>query len=149
ETMANQEKTVGKRMVEAALLALLAAGSIPAAAQQVAPRDPAEPAQGKPQPKILARPAGRVARASVDEKSMRTLIGKLVACGTRLTLSSWDDPKRGIGCGRDAIVARLNEIAKDSGGKLQVVVDKFESTSERTSDKPIPLEKDRKSTRLN
>ena len=71
---------------------------------------------------------------------MRALIGKLVACGTRLTLSSWDDPKRGIGCGRDAIVARLNEIAKDSGGKLQVVVDKFESTSERTSGKPIPLE---------
>src|SRR5947207_13701296 len=140
ETMANQEKTVGKRMVEAALLALLAVGSIPAAAQQVAPRDPAEPAQGKPQPKILARPAGRVARASVDEKSMRVLIGKLVACGTRLTLSSWDDPKRGIACGRDAIVARLNEIAKDSGGKLQVVVDKFESTSERTSGKPIPLE---------
>jgi hypothetical protein len=37
-------------------------------------------------------------------------------------------------------VARLNEIAKDSGGKLQVVVDKFDSTSERTSGKPIPLE---------
>src|SRR5207249_10564718 len=140
ETMANREKTAGKRMVEAALLALLAAGSIPAAAQQVAPRDPAEPAQGKPQPKILARPMGRVARASVDEKSMRALIGKLVACGTRLTLSSWTDPKRGIGCARDAIAAQLNEIAKDSGGKLQVVVDKFESTSERTSGKPIPLE---------
>src|SRR6266436_6820521 len=90
--------------------------------------------------KILTRPAGAIARAAVDEKSMRTLIGKLVACGTRLTLSSWDDPKRGIGCGRDAIAARLNEIAKDSGGKLQVVVDKFESTSERTSSKSIPLE---------
>jgi len=37
-------------------------------------------------------------------------------------------------------VARLNEIAKDSRGKLQVVVDKFESTSERTSSKSIPLE---------
>src|SRR6266446_2293184 len=109
-------------------------------AQQAVPRDPAEPAKGKPQPKILARPAGAMARAAVDEKSMRTLIGKLVACGTRLTLSSWDDPKRGIGCGRDAIAARLNEIAKDSGGKLQVVVDKFESTSERTSSKSIPLE---------
>ncbi len=110
-------------------------------AQQAVPRDPAEPAKGKPQqPKILARPAGAIARASIDEKSMRALIGKLVACGTRLTLSSWDDPKRGIGCGRDAIVARLNGIAKDSGGKLQVVVDKFESTSERTSSKSIPLE---------
>ncbi len=71
---------------------------------------------------------------------MRALIAKLVACGTRLTLSSWTDAKRGIGCGRDVIAARFNEIAKDSGGKLQVVVDKFESTSERTSSKPIPLE---------
>ena len=116
------------------------AGAIPAVAQQGAPRDPAEPAQGKPQPKILARPTGGVARASVDEKSMGALIGKLVACGTRLTLSSWDDPKRGIGCGRDVIAARFHEIAKDSNGKLLVVVDKFESTSERTSSKPIPLE---------
>src|SRR3989441_4762669 len=71
---------------------------------------------------------------------MRALIGQLVACGTRLTLSSWTDSKRGIGCARDAIVAQMNEIAKDSGGKLHVVVDKFEATSERTSSKPIPLE---------
>src|SRR5216684_2734881 len=116
------------------------AGAIPAAGQRVAPRDPAEPASGKPQPKMLARPAGRLTRASVDEKSMRELIGKLVGCGTRLTLSSWTDAKRGVGCGRYVIVARLNEIAKDSGGKLQVVVDKFESTSERTSGKPLHLE---------
>ena len=119
---------------------LFAEGAIPAVAEQGAPRDPAEPAQGKSQPKILARPVARIARASVDEKSMRALIGKLVACGTRLTLSSREDPKRGIGCGREAIAARFNEIAKDSNGKLQVVVDKFESTSERTSSKPIPLE---------
>jgi hypothetical protein len=104
------------------------------------PRDPAEPAQGKPEPNVVARPAGRVARQAVEEKSMAALIGKLVACGTRLTLSSWEDPKRGAGCGRDAIVARFNEVAKDSGGKLQVVVDKFESTSERTSGKSMPLE---------
>src|ERR1700758_981318 len=103
-------------------------------------RDPAEPARGKPRAKILPRPAGAVARQSVDEKSMRALIEKLVGCGTRLTLSSWSDPKRGAGCGRDQIVARFNEIAKDSGGKLQVVVDKFEMTAERTAGKPVPLE---------
>src|SRR5467141_15369 len=119
---------------------LIAPGAIPAAAQRSTPHNPAEPAQGKPQRKLLARPAGGVPRQAVDEKSMRALIGKLVACGTRLTLSSWTDSKRGIGCGRDVIVARFNEIAKDSGGKLQVVVDKFESTSERTSGKPMPLE---------
>src|SRR5882762_7569827 len=121
-------------------LVVFALAARPGTAQQSVPRDPPEPRQGRPQPKNLVRPAGGIARASVDEKSMRALIGKLVACGTRLTLSSWEDPKRGIGCGRDVIAARFHEIAKDSNGKLQVVVDKFESTSERTSSKPIPLE---------
>src|SRR5258706_10076567 len=138
--MRNQTKKNRKTLGRTALLAVLVLACFPAYGQQAAPRDPAEPAQGKPHAKILTRSAGRIARASVDEKSMRGLIGKLVACGTRLTLSSWEDPKRGAGCGRDAIVARFNEIAKDSGGKLQVVVDKFESTSERTSGKPMPLE---------
>ncbi len=123
----------------ASWLVVLGLMGTPSFAQRAAPRDPAEPAKARPQPKILPRPTGRVLRASVDEKSMRALIAKLVACGTRLTLSSWTDAKRGIGCGRDVIAARFNEIAKDSGGKLQVVVDKFESTSERTSGKPIPL----------
>jgi len=138
--MRNQTKKNRKTLGRTALLAVLVLACFPAYGQQAAPRDPAEPAQGKPHAKILTRSAGRIARASVDEKSMRALIGKLVACGTRLTLSSWEDPKRGAGCGRDTIVARFNEIAKDSGGKLQVVVDKFESTSERTSGKPMPLE---------
>jgi len=112
----------------------------PAFAQQSASGDPAEPQQGQPHPKLLPHRAAAIARQSVDEKSMRALIDQLVACGTRLSLSSWTDTKRGIGCGRDHIVARLNEIAKDSGGKLQVVVDKFDSTSERTSGKPLHLE---------
>ncbi len=115
-------------------------GISPAHAQQSAPRDPAEPQQGRPHPKLLPRPTAAIARQSVDEKSMRALIDQLVSCGTRLSLSSWTDPKRGIGCGRDYIAARFNEIAKASGGKLQVVVDKFDSTSERTSGKPMPLE---------
>ncbi len=71
---------------------------------------------------------------------MRSLIEELVACGTRLSIASWSDANRGPGCGRDHIVARLNKIAKDSGGKLQVVVDKFEGTSVRTSNKPAPME---------
>ncbi len=119
------------------LLGIVCAGlGAPALAQ----RDPAEPQQGRPHAKVFARPAGAVARKDVDEKAMRGLIEQLVACGTRLSLSSWSDAKRGIGCGRDRIAARLNEIAKDSGGKLQVVVDKFDATSERTSGKTLPLE---------
>src|SRR5258708_8315500 len=68
----------------------------PAFAQQSAPRDPAEPQQGRPHPKVLPRPAGAVARKSVDEKSMRALIDQLVSCGTRLSLSSWTDAKPAI-----------------------------------------------------
>jgi hypothetical protein len=112
----------------------------PTVAQQRVPRDPAEPQQGQPHTNVLPRPTGAILRQSVDEKSMRALIDQLVFCGTRLSLSSWTDPQRGIGCARDHIVARLNEIAKDSSGKLQIVVDKFDSTSERTSGKPLHLE---------
>ena len=71
---------------------------------------------------------------------MRALISELVKCGTRLTLSSWTDPNRGIGCARDHIKARLDAISKDTGGKLQIVVDKFEMTAERTGGKAVPLE---------
>ena len=116
-----------------------AQSSAPAKAQSVS-HDPAEPLQGRPHPKILARPAGAISRQSVNEKTMRDLIHEQVSCGTRLTLSSWTDPKRGIGCGRDFIVTRFNAIAKDSGGKLQIVVDKFEMTADRTAGKPVHLE---------
>jgi hypothetical protein len=142
ESMTTQRYRLGRKLHGRAVLAVAIFGLAlnPAKGQQVAPRDPAEPAQEKPRPEIISRPAGAIARSAVDEKSMRALIAKLVACGTRLTISSWADAKRGIGCGRDAIVARFNEIAKDSGGKLQIVVDKFESTSARTSEKTVPLE---------
>jgi hypothetical protein len=121
-------------------LLLLSAADAPTFAQTAAGRDPAEPQQPVVKPKTLPRPAGAIARASIDEKSMRALIDQMVACGTRLSIAPWDDPNRGPGCGRDRIVARFNEIAKASGGKLQVVVDKFEATSARTSNKPAPME---------
>jgi len=102
--------------------------------------DPGEPPQNAPHPKTLPRPTGAIARSSINEATMRTIIHEQVSCGTRLTLSSWTDPKRGIGCGRDFITARFNEIAKASGGKLEIVVDKFESKSERTGPNPVHLE---------
>jgi hypothetical protein len=128
----------GGAIAVATLLACFA--PVRSAAQQSVARDPAEPPQAQPIAKMIARPAGAIARQSVDEKKMRALIHEQVSCGTRLTLSSWTDPKRGIGCGRDFVVGRFNEIAKESGGKLQVVVDKFEMTSERTGPGPVHLE---------
>ena len=102
--------------------------------------DPAEPPSGAPHPKRLPRPSEVITRASIDEKTMRDIIHEQVSCGTRLTLSSWTDAKRGIGCGRDFLVKRFNDIAKASDGKLEIVVDKFESKSERTGPDPVHLE---------
>lgn len=106
----------------------------------LAGQDPAEPQGGKPAMKLLPPPAGRIARANINTKSLRATIGELVSCGTRLSISSWDDPKRGVGCGRDKVVAKFNSIAKTSGGRLQVMVDKFQATSPRTSNAPAPME---------
>jgi hypothetical protein len=122
------------------LLGLIGHSAARLLAQAPIGNDPAEPRQDKPGPKILARPSGGIVRNAIDEKSMRELIERLVACGTRSSLSSWDDPKRGAGCGRDHIVARITQIAKDSGEKLQLVVDRFQTTSHRTSDRPVPME---------
>src|SRR5205823_13041552 len=135
----SRTQKLAQRVAAAGMLSLVLAGA-PDFAQQAAPRDPEEAPPGKAQGKSLPRPGGAIARQSIDEKSMRTLIHDLVSCGTRLTLSSWTDPKRGIGCGRDFVLARLNEIARQSGGKLQIAVDKFESKSERTGPNAVHLE---------
>ena len=121
-------------------LGFLACSATPLAAQVKTPNDPAEPMRNKPNPKSLPRPFGAIPRSSVDEKSMRELIERLVACGTRNSLFSWTDSKRGAGCGRDQIVARLNGIAAATEGKLQVIVDKFQTTSQRTNNQPVPME---------
>src|SRR5882762_1628436 len=122
------------------LLGFVALFPVPLAAQGPVQNDPAEPMQNRPNPKILPRPPGAIQRGAVDEKSMREMVERLVACGTRNSLSSWDDPKRGAGCGRDQIVIRLTDLANASGGKLQVVVDKFEATGPRTNNKPAHME---------
>jgi Peptidase family M28 len=69
---------------------------------------------------------------------VRQIDSDLVACGTRQSLSSWTDPKRGIGCGRDRIVEFDQRIAAREPGS-RVVVDKFEASSERTHG-PTPLQ---------
>jgi hypothetical protein len=132
-------RRTASRLLPVAAAALLAAWG-PAAASTG--HDPAEPPQGRGPTVALppAPPAGAIARAAVDETALRAIIDELAACGTRQSLSSWTDPHRGIGCGRDRIVARFEAIARASGGRLQVSVDRFDATGPRTGGKPAPLE---------
>lgn len=83
---------------------------------------------------VLAAPPSRLAAEA------RAIDAELVGCGTRSSLSSWTDPKRGIGCGRDVVVRRLHEIAARTGGRLQVIVDKYETTGQRTGNVAVHME---------
>jgi hypothetical protein len=86
---------------------------------------------------LLAAPVAPAPGAAEEAKAIVT---ELVACGTRHSLSSWSDPKRGIGCGRDVVARRMGEIAEKSGGRLKVVVDKYETSGARTGNVPVPME---------
>ena len=82
-------------------------------------------------PPASAAPSAAEAKAIVEE---------LVACGTRHSLSSWSDPKRGAGCGRDAVLRRFDAVEKETGGKLRVVVDSYETKGPRTKDVAVHME---------
>lgn len=122
----------GLRRVKLMALILGAAGALRA-------QDPPEPPQTGGPSKAPA-PAAPVVRAAAETDALRKTVDELVACGTRHSLSSWDDPARGIGCGRDRILARYRAIAAASGGRLDVSVDRYESSSPRTHDQPARLE---------
>lgn len=59
----------------------------------------------------------------VSADSLRSYIYTLVSFGTRNTLSTLTDPKRGIGAARNWVLARFNEFSKASGGRLSAMID--------------------------
>ncbi len=98
---------------------------------------------------LLSFPGAAVAAAkaappaSAPAAEARAIDTELVACGTRHSMSSWTDPKRGIGCARDHVVRRLEAIAAlaaKNGGRLQVVVDKYETSGARTGKVAVHME---------
>ena len=59
----------------------------------------------------------------VNPDSLQSYIRGMVAFGTRSTVSSTTDKKRGIGAAREWVLARFNQFAAASGGRLTAVVD--------------------------
>ena len=61
--------------------------------------------------------------SDVSPDSLQSYINTLVAFGTRNTLSTQTDAKRGIGAARNWVLKKFNEFAKNSGGRLSALID--------------------------
>ncbi|MGB4842847.1 MAG: M28 family metallopeptidase [Ferruginibacter sp.] len=59
----------------------------------------------------------------ISADSLQSYIKTLVAFGTRNTLSTQTDPRRGIGAARNWVLAKFNEFAKQSNGRLSAMID--------------------------
>jgi hypothetical protein len=61
--------------------------------------------------------------SDVSPDSLQFYINTLVAFGTRNTLSTQTDSKRGIGAARSWVLKKFNEFAKGSNGRLSAMID--------------------------
>lgn len=83
---------------------------------------------GKKAPAPLGRETTRDIDRMLREVSSRRIersIERLASFGTRHTLSSQDDPERGIGAARDWIFSELQRSAARSAGRMQVELQSF------------------------
>ena len=60
---------------------------------------------------------------TVSSDSLRSYINTLVAFGTRNTLSTQTNPKRGIGGARNWVLSKFNQFAKQSNGRMTAMID--------------------------
>ncbi|GGK12444.1 aminopeptidase [Pilimelia terevasa] len=117
--------SAGRRTLLAGAVTAAAAAPLtgPLAAQAAPPaagRGPGRPlTPQEPDPALLAL------LKEVDPARIEATVRRLVAFGTRHTMSSQDDPVRGIGAARDWIHAALRETAAASGGRMTVELQSF------------------------
>ena len=60
---------------------------------------------------------------AVSADSLRSYINSLVSFGTRNTLSSISDKKRGIGAARNWVLSQFKSFAVSSGGRMKTYID--------------------------
>ncbi|MCX4907600.1 M20/M25/M40 family metallo-hydrolase [Streptomyces sp. NBC_00878] len=111
--------TVGPSAAPAA-----SAPAMPTAELVDTPARPATAAEAErpgPRPPATAQPPSPELRAllrEIDPDRIEATVRKLVSFGTRHTLSTQDDPDRGIGAARDWILAEMRSYAAASGGRM-------------------------------
>jgi peptidase M28-like protein len=108
-------------------LAVLAIAGVLAAAAGVFALQPATGAGRGDQPENWWKPPSDVRSMlrDVSATSLERYDRGLVSFGTRHTLSTQDDPNRGIGAARDWIKAEFDKAAATSGGRMTVELDSY------------------------
>jgi hypothetical protein len=109
-----------RRTFLSASVAAAALVGIPAGAEELGDRGPGRPVRPQAPDSEL-----RAILREVDERRIEAIVRKLAAFGTRHTLSSQDDPVRGIGAARDWLLVEYNKIAQTSGGRMTVELQSY------------------------
>ncbi|WP_433385703.1 hypothetical protein [Micromonospora sp. KLBMP9576] len=114
-----------RTLLTAATVAVPAAVAAPALADPAVAGGTTPPGPGRP---VRPQPPGRELRdllGAVDQRRIEAIVRRLAAFGTRHTLSSQDDPERGIGAARDWIHERMRTYAAASGGRMTVELQSY------------------------
>ncbi len=74
---------------------------------------------------IIRDPAIERMVAEINIDSLKGYVNRLVSFGSRHTLSNKSDSRKGIGAARNWVVAKFNEIAKNSNGRMTVELDRW------------------------
>jgi hypothetical protein len=91
---------------------------------------------------VRPQPPDRELRAllrEIDARRIEATVKRLAAFGTRHTLSSQDDPVRGIGAARDWIFEQLTGYAAASGGRMTVQKQSFIQPVSNRIPVPTPI----------
>lgn len=123
------------------MLAGAAAGSVPLiGATDAWAMEPRDEFPDTSSPGHLPPADIRAMLREISARNIRRTIEKLVSFGTRNTLSSQDDPHRGIGAARDWLFAEFKKAALPSGGRMTVELQTFiQPTTPPRIPQPTPI----------
>jgi hypothetical protein len=117
-------KPTRRTFLSAATVTAAAAVTVPLVAE---PALAGGPGDGPGRPVTPQAPDRELRRLldEIDQQRMETIVRRLAAFGTRHTLSSQDEPERGIGAARDWIHQQLQGYAAQSGGRMTVELQSY------------------------
>jgi hypothetical protein len=118
--MADRRTFLSVSAAAAVAAPVLGASQSASAAPTASHRGPGKPARPQSPDREL-----RALLREIDARRIETTVTRLAAFGTRHTLSSQDDPVRGIGAARDWICDQMTGFAAKSGGRMTVEKQSF------------------------